>query len=403
MPAPVPRTVDDALRRIAATEPRLHAWTHLDPHAASAARTAPDGPLHALPFGVKDIYDVAGLPTECGSPLREGRVAERDSALVARLREAGAVPLGKTVTTEFAYFAPGPTRNPHGPEHTPGGSSSGSAAAVAAGHVPFALGSQTAGSLTRPTAYCGTAGYVPPVGAWPTDGIQGLSPTLDAPGLLAPDVDALLPLVEALDGTRPEGEPELGIWQATELADVDPEMTAVLTATAERLGAEATPVRGLDTGYLAELHACVMAYEAARSLATEARTPHALSAPLRELLTRGAATPEGDYRLALDTRADLRSRALARLDSTVVLAPAAPGAAPRGLAATGSPVLSRPWQFLGLPTITVPGHRDRNGMPLGLQLIGHPGQLPALFAAARRVRTATRALTGTTPRPETTA
>lgn len=391
MPHPTPRTVPDALDRVAATEGDLHAWTRLDPRAADRARTAPEGPLHALPFGVKDIYDVAGLPTECGSPLREGRRAERDAALVARFRKAGAVPLGKTVTTEFAYFQPGPTRNPHHTEHTPGGSSSGSAAAVAARHVPFALGSQTAGSLTRPAAFCGTAGYVPPVGAWPTDGIQGLSPTLDAPGILAPDVDALLPLVAAVDGTRPAGDPEIGVWHATELVDIAPELTAALNATADRLGAGATPVTGLDTAYLAELHACVMAYEAARTLAAEARTPQALSAPLRALLDRGAATPDGDYRIALDTRADLRSRALTRLDATVVLAPAAPGPAPRGLGATGSPILSRPWQFLGLPTITIPGHRDRHGLPLGLQLIGHPGQLPALFAAARRVQAAVTA------------
>ncbi|MER5828478.1 amidase [Streptomyces mirabilis] len=183
-----------ALERLDRTESDVRAWVRVDRDGALSAARELDavpsgGPLRGVPVGVKDIIDVAGLPTECGSPLRRGRIAEADAPLVARLRRLGAIPLGKTVTTEFAYFAPGPTRNPHNLAHTPGGSSSGSAAAVATGVVPLALGSQTAGSLTRPASYCGVAGFVAPAGGpLDTTGFVGLAPGLDAVGLLTPTV-----------------------------------------------------------------------------------------------------------------------------------------------------------------------------------------------------------------------
>ncbi|MGX9882565.1 amidase [Streptomyces sp. NPDC002276] len=390
--------VEDALRRLERTEPEIHAWVRVDAEGArAAALRAPDGPLRGVPFGVKDIFDVAGLPTECGSPLRRGRIAVHDAWLVERLRLAGAVPLGKTVTTEFAYFQPGPTRNPHDPTHTPGGSSSGSAAAVAAGVVPLALGSQTAGSLTRPASFCGVAGYVPPVGAWPTTGITGLSETLDAPGLLASRVDELAVAVRAVDGSRSEvpGAVRVLVWTGAELADIDPALLDALRNTVRALaadGAETDDLAGrVRTPELAETHATVMAYEAARSLAAEAEHPESLSRHLNDLLARGRETPVDEYRAALAVRHEARTRILELLDhADVILGPAAPGPAPHGLGSTGTPVLSRPWQLLGLPVVTVPGHRDPHGMPLGLQLIGHPARVGRLLGIARRVEATVR-------------
>ncbi|MEU5031921.1 amidase [Streptomyces milbemycinicus] len=402
MTAPRTAAVDDALRRLEQTEPEIRAWVRVDPDGArAAAERAPDGPLRGVPFGVKDIVDVAGLPTECGTSLRRGRIAAHDAWLVDRLRHAGAVPLGKTVTTEFAYFQPGPTRNPHHPAHTPGGSSSGSAAAVAAGVVPLALGSQTAGSLTRPASYCGVAGYVAPVGAWSMRGFAGLSPSLDAPGLLATRVSDLARAVEAVDGTRAEEpqSPRILVWPGTELTDVAPEMLNALHRTRQALAASGAATDDLgtqaSTSALADAHATVMAYEAARSLATEhaehAAHPGALSAPLRDLLDRGRGTPEADYRAALEAARTARARLLELLsDADAILGPAAPGPAPHGLGATGTPVLSRPWQLLGLPVVTVPGHRDPRGMPLGLQLVGHPDRVARLLGAAARAEEAIR-------------
>ncbi|MFK0113241.1 amidase [Streptomyces sp. NPDC091217] len=380
-----PGAVEEALRRLEKTEPEIRAWVHVDADAARAeAERAPEGPLQGVPFGVKDIIDVTGLPTECGSPLRRGRIAAADAWLVDRLRGAGAVPLGKTVTTEFAYFQPGPTRNPHNVHHTPGGSSSGSAAAVAAGVVPLALGSQTAGSLTRPASFCGVAGYVAPVGAWPTTGFTGLSETLDAPGLLAAHVRDLATAVEAVDGTHIEvlRSPRVLLWPGTELAEVDPKMLEALRRTGQALGAGDLDDKA-RTPLLADTHATVMAYEAALALAPEAENPESLSGHLNRLIERGRHTPTDEYEAALAVRRAARARILDLLDDVdVIIGPAAPGPAPYGLDATGTPILSRPWQLLGLPVVTVPGHRDLCGMPLGLQLIGHPDRVGRLLGIA---------------------
>ncbi|MGW7541574.1 amidase family protein [Streptomyces sp. NPDC054770] len=385
--------VEEALRRLERTEPELRAWVRVDADGArAAAPRAPEGPLHGMPFGVKDIIDVAGLPTECGSVLRRGRIAGSDAWLVDRLRRAGAVPLGKTVTTEFAYFQPGPTRNPRNPAHTPGGSSSGSAAAVAAGVVPLALGSQTAGSLTRPASFCGVAGYVAPVGAWSTRGFTGLSPSLDAPGLLTTGVTELATVIRAVDGTEAEvlDAVRLVEWSGTELAELDPAMLDAVRRTGRDLHADAAELP-VNTAELAAAHAVVMAYEAARTLAAEARHPESLSGHLNELLDRGRRTSDAEYGAALATARTARAAVLALLaDVDAILGPAAPGPAPHGLAATGNPVLSRPWQLLGLPVVTVPGHRDPQGLPLGLQLVGHPDRVGRLLGAARAVEAAVR-------------
>jgi Asp-tRNA(Asn)/Glu-tRNA(Gln) amidotransferase A subunit family amidase len=400
-----------ALERLDRTESDVRAWVRVDRDGALGAARELDavpvpsgGPLRGVPVGVKDIIDVAGLPTECGSPLRRGRIAEADAPLVARLRRLGAIPLGKTVTTEFAYFAPGPTRNPHNLAHTPGGSSSGSAAAVATGVVPLALGSQTAGSLTRPASYCGVAGFaVPAGGSLDTTGFVGLSHSLDAVGLLTPTVADLRLVYGALTGSDrlsrpPEAptRPRLAVWSGGELAEISQDMRAALVRSVEDAVANGAVLVDVDwpalTPRLVEAHITVMAYEAARMLAEESTHPDRLSAPLNELLAHGRSITTGDYEHARSVARRERSTVLALLgDVDAVLGPAAPGAAPKGLTATGSPVLSRPWQLLGLPALTVPGHRDAQGMPLGVQLVGHPDRLEGLFSLGHAVERAARA------------
>ncbi|MFD9663696.1 amidase [Rhodococcus sp. NPDC059968] len=395
-----------ALDRLERMEPDIRAWVRIDRTGAIEAARQLDavpsgGLLNGIPFGVKDIIDVHAVPTECGSPLRQGRVAKSDAPLITRLRRLGAIPLGKTVTTEFAYFAPGPTRNPHGLSHTPGGSSSGSAAAVAAGVVPLALGSQTAGSLTRPAAYCGVAGFVSAVGGpLDTTGFVGLSHSLDAVGLLTPTVAdvrfAYLALTSAArfpDPLEPPERPKLAVWPGTELAEISGDMRAALTETVDDAVVNGAVLVDIDwptlTPRLVEAHATVMGYEACRALAAEGNRPDQLSAPLNDLLTHGRKITARDYHRALSVAEQARAEMLELLtDVDAVLGPASPGAAPKGLTATGSPILSRPWQLLGLPALAVPGHRDGKGMPLGLQLIGHPDRLDRLFALGHTIEQA---------------
>ncbi|WP_460396813.1 amidase family protein [Actinophytocola sediminis] len=354
--------------RIAATDRDLLAWVEHAP-----APTPAGGPLGGVPLGVKDIIDVAGLPTRCGTPLlADAPPATADAAIVAAWRRAGAVPVGKTVTTEFAYFSPGPTHNPAAPGHTPGGSSSGSAAAVAAGHVPVALGSQTAGSVTRPGSFCGVASLVFSHGRLPMDGVSGLSASLDSHGCYAAAVTDLALAWSALTGTpdparRADHPPRLLVWTPPGAVD-----RTALARARERLAAGGAVVADFpDDELVAGLtaaHLVVMAYEAARER-TEDRSR--LSQQLAQLLRTGSATSEHDYQAARQTVADAVPRVaelVAGYDA--VLGPAALGAAPAGLTATGDPVLSRPWQALGLPAVGVPGRRSAAGLPLGLQLVG---------------------------------
>lgn len=382
-----------ALDRVAATEEDLHAWVVLSERAlADAAERdarAERGPLHGAVIGVKDIIDVAGLPTRCGSVTTSPDPVAESAACVRRLEDLGAVVLGKTVTTEFAYFAPGPTRNPHAPDHTPGGSSSGSAAAVAAGVVPLALGSQTAGSLTRPAAYCGAAGMVLAHGATDLSGIVGLSPSLDSFGLLAGSVDDLAYAYAAFTGSDPEAGQVSGalVWRGSGLAEIDPLMSEAVDRAARLLAQTGLPVLELTRDELVQSsaadHPVVMAYEAVRERPELLDRRDELSAPLVELLETGMATGDADYRAALTRLAQVRGEVQELLaDGRVILGPAAPGPAPRGLAATGSPVLSRPWQALGLVAVTVPGARTPAGLPLGLQVVGLPGDESRVLAVA---------------------
>ncbi|MEU0266031.1 amidase [Nocardioides sp. NPDC006303] len=382
--------------RIAATEPELEAWVvRQDPDPVTGL-----GPLAGVPLGVKDIIDVAGLPTRCGSGLRaDVPPADKDAAIVTEWRRTGAVPVGKTVTTEFAFFSPGPTANPAATDHTPGGSSSGSAAAVGAGQVPLALGSQTAGSVSRPAAYCGVAALVMSNGRFPVDGVTGLSPSLDSHGVYAATAGDLALAWSALGGgvdvARPgapgRGEPLRALlWSASAIGVLDPAMRGALETTRAALEASGAIVRDFPeeqlVADLAAAHPVVMAYEAARERSAELAAADQLSDPLAGLLRTGAETSRSDYETALDVIARGGERVAELLGAyDVVVGAAAPGPAPRGLGATGDPVLSRPWQALGLPVVTVPGLRDAAGMPLGIQVVGRRLGEDHLLAAACNV------------------
>lgn len=374
--------------RVADTEPVLRAWVE---HFGEISPEA--GPLGGVPLGVKDIVDVAGAATRCGSELRANAgEATEDAAIVRAWRAAGASPAGKTATTEFAFFSPGPTRNPAAPEHTPGGSSSGSAAAVASGQVPLALGSQTAGSVTRPASFCGVASLVLSCGRLPTEGVVGLAPSLDSHGLLTATADDLALAWSALSGTpeaAPNDEPRLLRWDATPLG-VGDAMSAAVEESCAKLAARGALITDFPEGQLiaelTEAHPVVMAYEAARERAEELAAADRVSDQFARLLRTGAATPDADYQEARRVVTEAGHR-VAELTAScdAILGPAAPGAAPRGIEATGDPVLSRAWQALGLPVVTVPGLRDDAGLPLGIQLIGRRNDETALLATARGV------------------
>ena len=389
-----------ALERIAEREPQIHAWQHLDVEGALAAARALDarglpGLLGGVPLGVKDIIATADLPTRYGSPIYEGFRPAADAHCVAAARAAGAVVMGKTVTTEFAYFQPGPTANPHNPAHTPGGSSSGSAAAVAAGMVPIAFGTQTAGSLIRPASYCGVFALKPGFGVASLDGIKPFSPSLDTLGWLARSAEDLELMRCAMSGTpfEPLQPPapdtlRLGVcrtheWPAADAGGVAVFEQAVRLAGAAGAGRRDIALPAAAAGLL-NAQKTVMAYEAARKLDVEWRLyPQQLSAALHGLLQSGRDCSEADYRQALAQAGEGR-RTLGTLMQGLdaLLVPAAPGEAPAGLAATGDPVFSRVWTLLGLPCVNVPGLHGPQGLPIGVQLVGHPQRERELLAAA---------------------
>jgi len=377
-----PAAADHARRRIAEVDDRVRAWVTLLPPGSPGA-----GPLSGVPVGVKDIVDVAGVPTRCGSRARaDAPPAADDAAIVAMLRAAGAVVVGKTVTTEFAYFDPGPTRNPHDPARTPGGSSSGSAAAVAAGAVPLAIGTQTAGSVVRPASYCGVAALAVARGSLPTDGVHPLAPGLDTLGLFAATVADVADARAALDrrdaAPDPAAPPRLLTWDGTDVADVSPAMLAAHAAAVDRARATGADLAdlALDLRVATVDHRTVMAAEAADSVPD---LP-GLGANIAALVAQGRAVPADELAAARERSAATREQVLARLaDVDAVLAPGALGVAPPATEGTGDPVLSRPWHVLGLPALAVPGARDADGLPLGLQLVGHPDREDALLAAGR--------------------
>ncbi|WP_442575377.1 amidase family protein [Microbacterium sp. F51-2R] len=363
-------------------------------HDFDEACPAVPGPLGGAPLGVKDIIDLRDHPTRCGSALRaDAPPASADAPIVRSWRAAGAVPLGKTVTTEFAFFSPGPTRNPVAPAHTPGGSSSGSAAAVAAGQVPLAIASQTAGSVTRPASYCGVAALVMSRGRFPVDGVVGLAESFDSHGVYAArtrDVELAWSALTRQTTVETTAPPRVLLWLAEGVGELDDEMAAGLERAASSLrahGAQVEPFPEVALSVdLTTSHPRVMAYEAARERADELARADRLSEPLTALLRTGAAMSRSEYTEARDVLrrgAQRMSQLLAT--GAVIVGPAALGAAPAGLASTGDPVLSRAWQALGLPQVTVPGLRNEQGLPLGIQVIGAHGREAELLSAAHWV------------------
>ena len=390
------------LERVAARDDDIHAFVHLDAVAALAQARALDagpvrGPLHGLPIGVKDLFDTTDLPTGYGSAVYAHHRPVADAASVALCREAGAVVLGKTVTTEFAYFTPGPTANPHNALHTPGGSSSGSAAAVADHMVPLALGTQTAGSIIRPAAYCGVVGYKPSLGRVMNAGVKSLSPALDVIGGFGRSVEDAALLGAVLTGdmrlcqAHEHGSLRIGLFQSPSWpqADLDTQRaweiaTAALARNSDNCQDVAMPQ---DFSELIQLQKDVMTFEMARSLSHErVRHREALSQQLVALLDAGMAISGATHECNLQRTADWRLRIDALFERhDVLLTPSTTGVAPEGLGATGDPLFCRSWSLLGLPAVHLPFARGAKGLPVGLQLVGRAGEDHKLLAAARRI------------------
>jgi len=391
--------MEACLARTAMREPVLRAFTHLDPHQARGAIARP-GPLAGIPFAVKDVLDTADMPTSYGSPIWAGHRPRGDSAAVAAARGAGAVILGKTVTTEFATRHPGPTSNPHNPAHTPGGSSSGSAVAVAAGMAPLAFGTQTAGSIIRPAAYCGVVGFKPSFGTLHRGGMKVCSESLDTIGIMARSLADCALAMGALSG-RPYANPEvkrppprlaLSFGQAP--GEALPETVELLhrvVEAARRAGAEVVeftlPQPALDA---AASSAVLMNMETRQALAWELTTARALISPvLLERMDRAGQLPPSDLDAARGAAASARWAFAAAIEGfDAILTPAAPGEAPFGLHSTGEPTFNLLWTLLWGPNVTIPAGRGPAGLPLGLQLVGRIGEDSALLGTARWVQAA---------------
>ncbi|HEY6570100.1 MAG TPA: amidase, partial [Candidatus Limnocylindrales bacterium] len=392
--------VEAVLERIATGDEVLKAWVTVDGDGARAQAQARDedvaagreiGPLHGVPVGVKDIIDVAGLPTTSGAAPFAHRFPTRDAALVARLRAAGAVIVGKTVATQFAYKDPAPTTNPWSAEHTPGGSSSGSAAAVAARQVPAAIGTQTVGSILRPSAFCGVVGLKGAHGAVPLDGVVPLAPSLDHAGPIARSVaDAALIegvlLGRPIDVARRE-HLRLGVSRLL-LDQAGAGLRAQLDATIGRLddaGARIVEVE-LPPELLALLDAgrVILEAEAAAVHVAWFRVHEADYGPqIAGLVRAGMAHDAAEVKRAREVRAAFRLAVEPLLRSIdALLSPVAPGPAPLRSEGTGDFMLCAPWSFAGLPSISIPICLDDAGLPLGLQLIGASRALERLLGAA---------------------
>ncbi len=386
------------LERIEARESTVGAWIHLDPAAVLAQAKQLDagpvrGPLHGLPIGVKDIIDTIDMPTCYGSAVYPGHRPAADAAGVALARAAGALILGKTVSTEFAWFHPGKTANPRDPRCTPGGSSSGSAAAVADSMVPLAFGTQTAGSIVRPASYCGIVGYKPTYATLPRAGIKPLAESLDTLGVMARSPGDAAFLVGALSGRdllrEPlERAPRIALCRTHEWAAAQPETIAALdhaAKTASRTGAHVHDL-ALPKPFSGLLQAQIdlMNHESWRSLASDRLHKFSgLSDTLKKLLDAAGKVDAARYDEARALAATCRAM-LGDVfgDADVILAPSAPGEAPRGLAATGDPIFCRSWTLLGVPAMNIPCSQGPNGLPVGVQVIGRIGDDSLLVAVA---------------------
>lgn len=395
--------VRDCLARIDEVESDVRAWAFLDRDLAMRQAEAADlhrmqghalGPLHGVPVGIKDIIDTGDMPTEFGSEVWAGRTPRRDAYAVERFRADGAIILGKTVTTEYAYFHPGKTRNPHDKSRTPGGSSSGSAAAVAAFMVPGSVGTQTNGSVIRPAAFCGVVGFKPTHGLIPRSGALTLSRSLDQIGVFARSVEDAALLAESLVGfdeedpdTRPVARPPFAATAAS-----DPPLTPRLAfvkspvwdqadtvtrdafaALVEALGDAVTEVELPQSfGRAVDFHRVVMEVEMSHNLQRDyAKFGDKLSEKLRSLIERGRTHSGVDY-LSATTAAASLYLALDEVfnEYDAILTPAAPGEAPMGLESTGNPVFCTIWTYVGTPAVSLPLLQSEAGLPIGVQLVG---------------------------------
>jgi len=409
--------IEACLARVRAAEPRVQAWSFMDEaHALAQARAADEykrsgrsiGPLHGVPVGVKDIIDTADMPTENGSVLHAGRTPRADASVVSMLRAAGAVILGKTVTTEFATYSPGKTRNPHDPEHTPGGSSSGSAAAVAAGMVPLALGSQTNGSVIRPASFCGVYGFKPTHGLIPRSGVLPLSRTLDQVGVFARTLEDVALLAEQLVGydekdpdTKPRAripfcaiaaeeppvEPLIAFVKTPQWQRADAETKEAFAELVDALGERVQEVELFPSATEAwDWHKTIMEAEMAFNLDAEWRRGRdGLSKSLRAQIERGREVRAVDYQQALARIPLLQDgfEELLVMHYDAILTPCAPGTAPKGLDSTGDPSFCTLWTLCGLPSLSLPLMRGSNGLPLGAQLVGRRNFDGRLLRTAR--------------------
>jgi Asp-tRNA(Asn)/Glu-tRNA(Gln) amidotransferase A subunit family amidase len=402
------------LDRIAALESDVQAFAHLDPeHALTQARALDRhkaeggriGPLHGVPVGIKDIFDTADYPTECGSPVLAGRRPEVDAAAVRKLREAGAVIIGKTVTTEFAYFHPGKTRNPRDLKRTPGGSSSGSAAAVAAGMVPLAIGSQTNGSMIRPAAFCGVFGVKPSHGLISRAGALTLSRKLDHVGAFARSIEDLALILEVIAGqdpadpdSRPYASPSFRA-AAVEPPPLPPSFAFVRTPMWDKADAEARDALeelakelgarevDLPDDYRAAWPAlrAIMAADMADNLGALVDKGGEFSKPFRDLIAEGRKVTAVEYLAAARDARRFAERMTGIFEqlSDAIITLSAKGVAPQGLNSTGDPVFCTLWTLTGLPSLNLPLLANSEGLPIGVQLIGAPGRDERLLRTAR--------------------
>ena len=411
-----PRIIPRAcLDRIAAVEGDVQAFVHLDPdHALAQARVLDRlkadgdriGPLHGIPVAIKDIFDTADYPTEYGSPIFAGRRPTADATVVRKLREAGAVIIGKTVTTEFAYFNPGKTRNPRDLKRTPGGSSSGSAAAVAAGMVPLAIGSQTNGSMIRPAAFCGVFGVKPSHGLISRGGALTLSRTLDHVGAFARSIEDLALVLDVLVGQDSADPDTRGLMPRRNSASArlsHRQFRRALRWCARRCGRRPMPMRVTPSkisprNWARERSICrthyrdawsglraIMAVEMAHNLGDFVDNGGEASKTFRELIAEGRKVTATEYLAAIrDARryADGMASIFEQLADAIITL-SARGVAPLGIEATGDPVFCTLWTLTGFPSLNVPLLANADGLPIGVQLVGAPGRDERLLRTAR--------------------
>lgn len=387
------------LEDIAQRDQDIQAWAWL-PTDTSSQGPVRAGPLAGLRFGVKDVMDVRGMPTRHGSALANVAPARFDAACVAMLRAAGAQPIGKTVTAEFAVKAPGPTRNPWNLGHTPGGSSSGSAAAVAAGMVPIAIGTQTGGSIIRPAAFNGVVGFKPGFGRVPRTGMQVLCDSLDTIGWFTPDVALARQVAEIFmgpaSGTRDArgsykgtGQPlQVAVLPALEVGPLGEDAMQTLKQAAEDLASLGAHTEWREEGErfttALRIHGGIMSYELARGLLPILQgEASALRPQSMEAIEEGLGITPAEYTDLQHERQALEATWLERYSKfDVILTPSAPGAAPAGHASTGSSVFNRTWSLLGWPSVHLPVSQSADGLPLGVQLVGRPGRDLELLSLA---------------------